>query len=79
VSLAAAILRLEDDLSSYNPGTKQMPVEGSTDWYRMYASAFALTLLRRSSQLGLSADNAAFARFVNDASVAVKSPLEGVV
>jgi len=79
MSLSAAILRLEDDVASFAPGTNQMPAEGTIDWYRMYAAAFALTVLRRSAQLGLEHDHTAFARFVNAASVAVKSPIEGVV
>ena len=79
MSLDVAIALCEADLDRYGPGTSAAPNEGTADWYRMYAAAFGLTLLRRCAQLGLDKDVTACARFINQAAVAVKSPLEGVL
>lgn len=73
MSIERAIVELEEQIAQYQPGTKQAPKEGTSEWFLLRAYALGLTHLRRIKQLGVESDVAASERFYRGASKTFKN------
>lgn len=63
MGIEQAILQLEGEIAVLQPGTKNQPGEGTTDWFVLRALALGLSNLRRMKQLEVQDDPAAAERF----------------
>ena len=57
MSLDRAIIMLEEEVASFQQGTKSQPTDGSADWFVLRAKALGLSHLRRIKLLELERDS----------------------
>lgn len=60
--LESAISQLQEELDSYQVGTKEGPREGTSGWYLTRAFSLGLSYLKRTQLLSLDSDHAAAER-----------------
>lgn len=56
MSIDRAIAKLDEEILSFNNGTKQQPAEGSTEWFLLRAKTLGRSALKRMRDLGVNED-----------------------